>query len=261
MATTYAKILVRRGLRAEVTTSTLETGEMGFAIDTNQLYLGTDPAINEIQFDPFANAHATVQSWLDSVDNPEPGLTIDEDLIIRNIVDVDAMLLAMAESAGFHVEDFARSRENVEIITENTFNQLFADQHLSSLEYTTGERSSLFRKTFDLYTEGTFLKYNKEVCTTFFIDYSLVQTNGTSKFLRVGQLKVINGVPQGIEQAKLTDDNTEMWQDDSDGIAEVDEFSNIEFTTELTSTDLHINFTQAPGFTTEISYTVKRWSM
>ncbi|MDA9374053.1 hypothetical protein N9R43_01590 [bacterium] len=260
MATTYAKILVRRGLRAEVTTSTLETGEMGFAIDTNQLYLGTDPAINEIQFDPFANAHATVQSWLDSVDNPEPGLVIDEDLVIRNVVDVDAIFAAMAESANFYVEDFGRSRENVEIVTENTFNQLFADQHLSSLEYTTGLRSSLFRKTFDA-ASGTFLKYNKEVCTTFFIDYSLVQTNGTDKFLRVGQLKVINGVPQGIAQAKLTDDNTEMWQDDSDGIAEVDEFSNIEFTTELTSTDLHINFTQAVGFITDISYTVKRWSM
>lgn len=270
MSTQNVKILIRRGLRSEVTTSTLETGEMGFATDTNQLYIGTDPSINEIQFDPFANAHAVVQSWLDSDDNPFAGLVVDEDLVIRNIPTVlddagnqingtNTLLTAMTSSSEFHIA-YARSRENVEIVTENTFNQLFADQHLSSLDTATGVRSSLFRKTLGV-ASGTFLKYNKEVCTTFFIDYSLVQTDGTSKFLRVGQIKVINGVPQGIAQAKLTDDNTEMWQDDSDGDAEVDEFSNIEFSAIINGDDLEIGFTQSADFTTEISYTVKRWSM
>jgi hypothetical protein len=65
----------------------------------------------------------------------------------------------------------------------------------------------------------------------------------------------------GVVQAKLTDDNTEIWQDDSDGIAEVDEFSNIEFSTTINGENLEINFTQVTGFTTEVSYTVKRWSM
>ena len=45
---------------------------------------------------------------------------------------------------------------------------------------------------------------------------------------------MINGYPLGVAQAKLTDDNTEIWQENSngtDGVAEVNEFSNIEFDT------------------------------
>jgi hypothetical protein len=618
MSTENVKILLRRGFRDEITSTMLETGEMGFTTDTNQLFVGTDKALNSIQFDPFANAHAVIQSWLDSPDNPYPGLTVNEDLTIDllNNEDIDVLLDAMrfyeqivtitnAGSVEFHIgetlyqywndvtqdpsivkqrrlgeilevtdnangvdktlrlkvseqaiygwryehaettsifsetiidgtvndndggvgmltigvrdyglenvdelhvptsitydngvdvagtltyaahdytyefestddpsnsrfiitfinlvkdgtnlvltspthsdefdgtiipyatdtfvinptyhkdtgdtpatryvvrvddvlqtestdytvsstnfifttlpdsssvvtiayeidkivnEDgevsfnvtfddspnfwlstdrnytklntnikveevsgvsefrgayYGKERRNVEVVTENSFNQLFADQHLSSLDSATGLRSSLFRKTLKqrihgpdklkfgleykildvgtntdaqvnwntvagttgvtyevddtftsvdqvameagqgsaLTTQGTFLRYNKGVCTTFFIDYSLVQTDSTSKFLRVGQIKVINGVPQGINQVKLTDDNTEMWQDNSDDIAGLDEFSNIEFDTAINGDNIEINFTQDTGFETEISYTVKRWSM
>ena len=262
MSTENVKILLRRGFRDEITSATLETGEMGFTTDTNQLFVGIDNAIDEIQFDPFANAHAVVQSWLDSVDNPEPGLIIDEDLVIRNVVDVEALLNAMNNSAAFNVAEYGRPRQHVEVVTENSFNQLFADQHLSSLDLVTGLRPSLFRKTLTPET-GTFLKYNKEVCTSFFIDYSLKQYDGNVTYVRVGQIKVINGYPMGIitNPTKLTDDNTEIWQDDSDGIAEVDEFSNIEFSANINGDILEINFTQNENFITEVSYTVKRWSM
>ena len=260
MATTNVKILLRRGFRDEITSATLETGEIGFTTDTNQLFVGIDNAINEVQFDPFVNAHAVVQSWLDSGDNPEPGLVIDEDLVIREVTDVDALILAMENTAPFNVSSYARARKNVEVVTENSFNQLFADQHLTSLEAATGIRSSLFRKTFTDET-GVFLKYNREICTSFFIDYSLKQYDGNVTYVRVGQIKVINGFPQGITEAKLTDDNTEIWQDDGDGVAEVDEFSNITFTTGFNGDYLEINFAQNANFTTEISYTVKRWSM
>lgn len=262
MSTENVKILLRRGFRDEITSATLETGEMGFTTDTNQLFVGIDDAVNEIQFDPFANAHAVIQSWLDSVDNPEPGLIIDEDLVIRHVVDVEALLTAMNNTAAFNVAEYGRPRKQVEVITENSFNQLFADQHLSSLDLVTGLRPSLYRKTFtDI--NGVFLKYHRDVCTSFFIDYSLKQYDGTATYVRVGQLKVINGYPMGIitNPTKLTDDNTEIWQDDSDGIAEVDEFSNIEFSATINGDNLEINFTQNTGFTTEVSYTVKRWSM
>lgn len=260
MSTENVKILLRRGFRTEITSATLDTGEMGFATDSNQLFIGTDDATNEVQFDPFANAHAVIQSWLDSGDNPEPGLIVDEDLIIRNIVDVDALIIAMAATAAFNVAEYARARTHVEVVTENSFNQLFSDQHLSSFDNINGRRPSLFRKTFTD-TSGVFLKYHREICTSFFIDYSIKQYDGNVTYVRVGQLKVINGYPLGVTEAKLTDDNTEIWQDDSDGIAEVDEFSNIEFTTSLNGDNLEINFTQSASFTTEISYTVKRWSM
>jgi len=233
---------------------------MGFTTDTNQLFIGIDGSINEIQFDPFANAHAVVQSWLDSVDNPEAGLIIDEDLVIRNVIDVDALIESMQNTAPFNVAEYARPRQNVEVVTENSFNQLFADQHLTSLDAVTGLRSSLFKKTFDS-LNGVFLKYHRDVCTSFFIDYSLKQTDGNATYVRVGQIKVINGYPMGITETKLTDDNTEIWQDDSDGEAEVDEFSNIEFTAGFSGDNLEISFTQNENFTTEISYTVKRWSM
>lgn len=527
MATTNVKILLRRGLRKEIGADTLETGEMGFAYDTNQLYIGIDDAINEIRFDPFANAQAIVQSWLDSSDNPEPGLKIDEDLVIRQVVDVPALLDAMnfftqtitfdtttqtftpgdtlnqkynktladpavfemfetgeilsstvtatntevtvkvpetgegfrevksftttindqatplstievtdalnltdrfyipntvnidngvdaeytltldtdytyvwdevnkkvtisfttpivdgkvqqeqvsatdiivadgdatfnllnyptdapssvvvkdananvlttpadytitvgtpvstiefvtaptvditveynenvdvdenslvdtikvnfsdngtfkyetvdgsdvvtdlasltttgiSGSSDLRVSQYGGARRNVEVVTENSFNQMFADQHLESLDATTGLRSSLFKKELKT-TAGTFLRYSKNDCTSFFIDYSLKQTNTVNTYVRVGQIKVINGVPQGINKVKLSDDNTEIWQDDGDNIADADEFSNITFSSEIDGEEIKFNYTQDAGYETEISFTVKRWTM
>ena len=82
---TNVKILLRRGKRVELSGEILSPGELGYTTDTNQLYVGIEEAINEIRFDPFANAHATIQNWLDSADCPVVGLTIDEDLIVADI--------------------------------------------------------------------------------------------------------------------------------------------------------------------------------
>ena len=82
---TNVKILLRRGKRAELTGQTLVSGEMGYTTDTNQLYVGIEEAINELRFDPFTNAHAVIQSWLDSADCPTANLKIDEDLVITDI--------------------------------------------------------------------------------------------------------------------------------------------------------------------------------
>jgi hypothetical protein len=444
------KILLRRGARSELSTDTLLTGEMGFADDTNQVYIGTDVAIDELHFDPFVNAHATIQSWLDNttavktitvntggtgyatlptitisggagvnatatatitagvvtaitvVDpgtgytsvptvtiapvngtssagafvigieytilvpgdtdftligaadsvagtvftatgvgagtgtatysgtgatatattgslSPQVGLQVNEDLQILNVNDVDALLTAMTTyTAGYNISAFGRARRNVEVLTENSFNQAFANMHLEAHEASIGKRSDLFKKSLGLttvtagafvvgtvytilttgttdftligaadsnvgtvftatgigtgtgtatYNGGTFLKYAKTDCTTFFIDYSLKQTDGTNTFVRVGTIKVINGVPQGIPKTKLADDNAEIWQDeialggDGDNIVDADEFSNIEFSSVIDVDDIKINYTQDATFTTDISYTVKRWSM
>ena len=249
-------IILRNGLRSELTSTTLQVAEMGFTTDTNQVFIGTDNAVNEVIFDPFANAHAIIQSWLDA--NGYSTLTIDEDLVIRNVTDVDQLLADMAATSAF--SGYVRARRNVEVITENSFNQMFSDQHLSSLSEATGLRASLFNKFLEN-TSGNFLTYNKNICTTFFIDYSLKQTDGAITYVRVGTLKVINGVPQGIAKSKLTDDNTEIWDDDGDGIAQVDEFSNITFAAAINGDNLEINYTQNTNFTTEVYYTVKRWSM
>ena len=156
---------------------------------------------------------------------------------------------------------YGRSRKNTEVVTENSFNNMFADQHLVSQTAASGLRSSLFKKELDG-TTGTFMSWDKNICTSFFIDYSLVQTKNASKFVRVGSIKVINGVPQGINDIKLTDDNTEIWQDlNSDTIADVDEFSNIEFTAIIDGDNIKFNYTQEADWKTEISYTVKRWTM
>lgn len=444
MSTTNVKILLRRGLRKDISHDTLVPGEMGFTVDTNQLYIGIENAIDEVQFDPFANAQATIQSWLNSSDNPEPGLIVDEDLIIRDVQDIDNLLSSMhyfeqvivfdsvetftagetlyqyvkeydtetftsiaaqtdftinkdltpetlwnistvevdgtvipqqetdantgittvnytvtgqvvkfsnegsvaltggetvdvslikqsiytqgeilssvtdavagtttttvkvSEPSsdpysnpymnGFYLETpsneddyyfstqstgtieptkatsisgaseflgglYGRSRKNTEVVTENSFNNMFADQHLVSQTAASGLRSSLYKKELDG-TTGTFMSWDKNVCTSFFIDYSLVQTKNTSKFVRVGSIKVINGVPQGINDIKLTDDNTEIWQDlNTDSIADVDEFSNIEFTAIIDGDNIKFNYTQEADWKTEISYTIKRWTM
>ena len=241
----------------------------------------------------------------------------------------DTVFVEHVDVPEFEAPYYARSRRNVEVITENSYNQLFADQHLSALSHHTGRRSSLFKKVYSEQS-GIFLRYLYDVNTTFFVDYSLIQKSPSRQFLRTGQLKVINGWPHGISQAKLTDDHTEFWQDfNNDGFAAMypeTEFSNIQFdvkrqdvvrirndeklridnyletvmnsidnvrtiqvgddvicensdpnwdvTTFLSETqqvnldsvaelgnDLQIYFTQDSGWTTEISYTVKRWSM
>ena len=44
MSTTNVKILLRRGLRKDISHDTLVPGEMGFTVDTNQLYIGIENA-------------------------------------------------------------------------------------------------------------------------------------------------------------------------------------------------------------------------
>ena len=314
---TNVKILLRRGLRSEISASTLDAGELGYTTDSKQLYVGTSASVDEIIFDPFANAQSIVQTFLNQ-HTAEPGLEIDEDLIIRSISDVPALLTAMTTygviTAGafinakvykiktvgttdftligaadnnigttftatgvgtgtgtaidtvdhFYANIFASERKNVEVLTENSFSQVYANMHLQTHTSADGKRPSLFKKELNA-TSGTFLKYAKTDSTSFFIDYSLKQV-GTSPaitFVRVGRLQVINGaaVTPAIAQAKLTDNNTEIWQDDGDLIAQADEFSNIEFTSVIDGDNLKINYTQDANFTTEISYTVKRWTM
>jgi len=264
---TNVKILLRRGLRNEITANTLDAGELGYTTDTNQLYVGTADSSDEIVFDPFANAHAVIQTYLNlpvSSNGPtEQGLEIDEDLVIKNISDVSVLLTDMETSGGFNVEIFGRARKNVEVLTEKSFSQVYANMHLESHAAATGLRSDLFKKELTT-TSGTFLKYAKTDSTSFFIDYSLKQVGATDTFIRVGTIKVINGeaiTPPLTGLVKLTDDNTEIWQDDGDLIAEADEFSNIEFTSVIDGTNMKINYTQDANFTTEISYTIKRWTM
>lgn len=144
---------------------------------------------------------------------------------------------------------------------ETSDNQAYILYNDPNASYYTGSAMQL---------EGTFLKYNKMICTTFFIDYSLVQKDGVNTFLRAGQLKVINTAPMNtttnpvLEQTKLSDDNTEVWQDslgNTSDVAENIEFSNINFRAEIVGEHLHVKYEQDANFETEISYTVKRWSM
>ena len=366
---TNVKILLRRGTRSEISGDTLSAGELGYTTDTNQLYVGTAASVEEIIFDPFANAHSVVQTYLNTY-STQPGLEIDEDLVISNInpvsvtagafvVDtvytitsvgttdftligasantvgivftatgvgtgtgtatysgVDALISDMQTSGTFNVNIFGRAKKNVEVLTEKSFSQLYANVKLESNSSASGLRSDLYKKELGLtpvtagafvvgteykiltvgttdftligsadsnvgtvftatgvgagngtagYGAGTFLKYAKTDSTSFFIDYSLKQVGSSPAitFVRVGRLQVINGaaITPAIAQAKLTDTNTEIWQDDGDSIAQSDEFSNIVFTAVIDGDNLKINYTQDVNFTTEISYTVKRWTM
>ena len=88
------------------------------------------------------------------------------------------------------------------------------------------------------------------------------QTDITNIGVRVGTLRVIIVVPQSIYLTCITDTNAEVWQDlDTDSVQDANEFSNIVFTAVLRDNDLEINYTQSTTFSTEISYTVKRWTM
>ena len=469
---TNVKILLRRGLRSELSGDTLLGGELGYTTDTNQLYVGVVAAVNEIRFDPFANAHAVIQSWLDSADCPVSGLTVDEDLNVADIpagqidniisalntyaqtivfnsdvatftvgelltqyrhkrtkltspnvipstssvtatfdvegetitasaVTLSALLTtlqtnaaitaanvivedigsgaasklffckidggelnvdfasghtalgfsqatntvaavtggatdydvfangkitasvpgsgittvtaelsetASITSSGFRQEGtgypyatapdstgfykfgtpstpdysaltpgvdstsitgtsdtriglFGSKRSNVEVLTEESRNQLFTNQHLKSYSASTGLRSDLYKKQL-AGTSGTFLSYVAAEATSFFIDYSLKQVGSSITFVRTGTLRMINGVPQTINLAKLTDTNVEVHQDtNTDTIVDANEMSNIVFVAAIDGSNIKVNYTQDANFTTEISYTVKRWTM
>ena len=371
---TNVKILLRRGTRSEISADTLSAGELGYTTDTNQLYIGTAASVDEIVFDPFANAHAIVQTYLDTLSTPLNGLQIDEDLAIKNIpvITITAgafvvgstytiktvgttdftlvgsadsvigtvftatgvgigtgtadtngavvLIATMASAATFNVSLYASARQHVEVLTEAGFSQAYANMHLESHASATGKRSDLFKKSLGLttvtagafvvgtvytiltvgtptatdytligaadsnigtvftatgvgagdgkatYKGGTFLKYAKTDATSFFIDYSLKQTDSTNTFIRVGTIRVINGeaITPAIALTKLTDDNTEIWQDTLGsvvGTAEAEEFSNIEFVSVIDGDNIKINYTQDASFSAEISYTVKRWTM
>jgi len=316
---TNVKILLRRGTRSEISADTLSAGELGYTTDTNQLYIGTAASVDEIVFDPFANAHAIVQTYLDTLTTPLNGLQIDEDLAIKNIpvITITAgafvvgstytiktvgttdftlvgsadsvvgtvftatgvgtgtgttdtngavvLIATMASAATFNVSLYASARQHVEVLTEAGFSQAYANMHLESHASATGKRSDLFKKELTT-TSGTFLKYAKTDATSFFIDYSLRQTDSTNTFIRVGTIRVINGeaITPAIALTKLTDDNTEIWQDTLGsvvGTAEAEEFSNIEFVSVIDGDNIKINYTQDASFSAEISYTVKRWTM
>ena len=463
---TNVKILLRRGLRNELAGDTLSAGELGYTTDTNQLYVGVEEAINELRFDPFANAHAVIQSWLDSADCPVSGLTVDEDLVVADIPagQIDSIITALntytqtlvfnsstatftvgelltqyrhkkttltspnvipninSITATFDVEGetitastvtlsallttlqanaaikaanvivevvgtgaasklffckidggelnvnfasghaalgfttgtntvaavtgydvyangkitasvpgsgittvtvelseysdyfayrqegtgypyanapdstaffkfgtpstpdysalspavdttsitgssdtriglFGSKRKNVEVLTEESRNQLFTNQHLKSYSALTGLRSDLYKKEL-AGTTGTFLSYVAAEATSFFIDYSLKQVGSSITFVRTGTLRMINGVPQSINLAKLTDTNVEVHQDtNTDTIVDANEMSNIVFVATIDGSNIKVNYTQDANFTTEISYTVKRWTM
>ena len=316
---TNVKILLRRGTRSEISADTLSAGGLGYTTDTNQLYIGTAASVDEIVFDPFANAHAIVQTYLDTLTTPLNGLQIDEDLAIKNIpvITITAgafvvgstytiktvgttdftlvgsadsvvgtvftatgvgtgtgtadtngavvLIATMAAATTFNVSLYASARQHVEVLTDAGFSQAYANMHLESHASATGKRSDLFKKELTT-TSGTFLKYAKTDATSFFIDYSLKQTDTTNTFIRVGTIRVINGeaITPAIALTKLTDDNTEIWQDTLGsvvGTAEAEEFSNIEFVSVIDGDNIKINYTQDASFSTEISYTVKRWTM
>jgi hypothetical protein len=193
--------------------------------------------------------------------NPTPSVS-EPDLVYAHSIE---------GASEFSVGHLGRSRRNVEVLTENSFSQLFADQHLSAQHEYTGLRPSLFRKIFDD-EDGIFLSYDRNICSTFFVDYSLKQTVGTKVFIRVGQLRIINGYPHNIPEIKITDENTEIWHDmlsgNKDDIENYDEFSNITFETAIEidafgneTNNLLIIYRQDFGSNTEVSYTVKRWTM
>ena len=324
-------IAAQNTLDYQLTYAEPETSEVGLA--TIYIKEKDQPGSNDFTLYDYSNTHRAYYYTKSLVGSPS-------DVDYADTTDV-----GFIEVPEFTAPFYARSRRNVEVLTENTYNQIFADQHLSSHSHHSGKRSSLFKKTFEI-PNDIFLRYHFDICTTFFIDYSLIQRGDNKVFVRAGQIKIINGHPHGIPQVKLTDEHTEIWQDfNTDNIAEMYpnplypeppavpappvapevEFSNIQFdvkredTVRLTATtkelvdawlltsanttvgavatqsgddviisnanpqwdvqtfisdvsgvftataekgdDLQIYFTQDANYNTEISYTLRRWSM
>jgi len=203
------EIAVQNTLDFQLTYAEPETSEVGLAT----IYIKEKDQVgsNDFTLYDYSNTHRAYYYTKSLIGSPS-----DTDY-------ADTTNVGYIDVPEFTAPFYARTRKNVEVLTENTYNQIFADQHLSSYSHHSGKRSSLFKKTFDI-TSDTFLNYHFESCSSLFIDYSLKQESTTegNLFLRTGTMKIINGYPHGVNQVKLTDESTELWQDlNSDGIAEM----------------------------------------
>ena len=230
---TNVKILLRRGKRVELSGEILSPGELGYTTDTNQLYVGIEEAINEIRFDPFANAHATIQNWLDSADCPVVGLTIDEDLVVADIPagEIDNIMTAL-----------------------NTYSQTIVF-NTNTATFNLGELLTQYKKTPTKLVSPNLIPNLTSITSEFTVEGETISVTGVSASALLTTLQTNAAIKVANVEVTLNSNGNKLVFTKIDGLE-----LNVTFPTEADATA--IGFTQsvlpvnAGSFVTGTEYTI-----
>lgn len=247
---------------------TLASAEFGFAQDSGQLFIGSDPALaTNIEHDavcivPFLNAQEVVQGYLD--DSDYSSLVVDNDLRIR--IDSETSVFDVVNYINEkHNENTTVGRKaiafvdsNIEVVTSKNVHQ-YASPSEFVVRYNPTEQINSHRsKTFYTILSDTdgdvFYQQPFSGALYLNIEYMLIQDDG--RHVRSGMLKVIADTEASSGTiASMIDERNDL-KSIPGGLTNA---NKIEFSTETDENNVYVKFKQPVEARTKIFYRVNRW--
>lgn len=247
----------------------LINGEFGFSEDTTQLFIGSDPQLslnsnfNIVEIEPFVNAKAVVQSYLDnSVDYSS--YTVTDEMIIETGSQESAVEIVdyintvhrnnLEDQDKQFIKPIARIQSNIEIMTsrnvQNYANPADFNVKFGPVERVNSKKNKVLFQELDTSVGDTFLKYDIQDVLYLNVEYVLLQDNGRHK--RAGTIRVIADNNDAYSGTIAFSDNYDVINDVSD---------KIEFTAQVINNEVTINFIQPEEQSTKIFYRLSRWNL
>lgn len=263
----YEKILQRQGLRSEL--PTLDSGEFGFAKDTGQLFIGSNPddsiyiKNNIIAIDAFPNAVAVVQGYLNqSTDYQAYGvrenLTIETESHDKAIEIIDYVNNTNEQQSGSSVGAIARLEQNIEVVTNENINDyiLPSDFNVNYNPVVSFARPSrsLQSKTLDSASGGVFLRFDIKQIFHLTVHYTVVQDDGWHRRSGVMALTSDNATnPEGY--IGFDDDQNLV------NAAISTDFIQFDASVDSANSQVVVTFSQPIDHSTKIFYRIERWNI
>lgn len=247
----------------------LASAEFGFAEDSGQLFIGSDPEIaNNVQHEavsiiPFINAREVVQSYLDSSEDYHH-LVIDSSLKIIIDDEIDAFKVANYinsrhnENTNMGRHAIAVVDSNIEIVTSKNIGR-----YANTAEFV--NRYSPTTQPND-YSSGSYFKIlNSEKGDIFYqipfngalylrIEYMLIQDDG--RHVRSGFLNLIgDSTTSNGSIVSLTEERNDLKNIPGGYTAA----KKIDFSAEANDGVAYIKFSQPNDIDTKIFYRINRW--
>ena len=263
----YEKILQRQGLRSEL--PTLDSGEFGFAKDTGQLFIGSNPDdsiyinSNVVAIDAFPNAVAVVQGYLNQ--SPEyqvyqvrENLTIEAEDYDKAVELIDYINTVNEQQSGSSVGAIARLEQNIEIITNENINDYilpsdFNVNYNPVVSYARPSRS-LMSKTLDSSSGGVFLRFDIKQIFHLRVHYTVVQNNGWHR--RSGVMTLTSDNEPNPEGYIGFDDDQNLVN-----AAISSDFIQFDAAVDSGNSQVVVTFTQPSNHETKIFYRLERWNL
>lgn len=258
----YEKILQRQGLRSEL--PTLDSGEIGFTLDTAQVFIGTDPDnsayvnANVVSIDPFPNAVQEIQSLLNS--SPDyTGYVIEDGLTIETESQEKATEIVNYIN-NIRPDAVARLERNVEFLTSENVNDYIHPSDFN-LNYSPSlgalrPSRSLLTKVLDSSDAGIFLEFDLEQVYHMTVKYTLVQEDGWHRRSGVITLMGDNSTSgDGQEYIGFDDDQLLM------NAAISGDFIQFEADVDTLNSKIRVLFNQPTSHETKIYYRIERWNI